>query len=233
MTPSAFLQARIDPARPAQAVDGLLAAGLGESVETLRRWSVGRRLDALVALRQCTSGDVEPVALRCASCQGAFEVDIDLAACRAPVPEDEAACAAQALVVYEVEGATRRARLPTGEDQARWQRERPALRLVADSLMADGQPCGDEAQVEALGRALSARDPLRELPVQAVCPECGHLAEHRVDLESHLVAAFAVAQRELLGQVAALAEAYHWSEAEIAAMPPWRRLFYLQRLEAR
>ncbi len=228
-----ILDARIDPDHPAEAVDRLLAAGLGQGLEAVRRWSVGRRLDALVALRQSQRGDLEPVALACASCHGGFEVDIDLAACRAPGCEDEAAVAPGPEVAFEVDGATRRARLPTGEDQARWQRERTPLRLVADSLMADGSDCGGEAVVQALDQALGVRDPLRALPVQAVCPECGHLAEHRVDLEVHLVTAFAVAQRELLAQVAALAEAYHWSEAEIAAMPPWRRQFYLQRLEAR
>jgi len=206
-------------------------------------------LDALVALRQFQQGDVERVPLHCTGCGAGFEVDIDLAACRAPVMKDAATSEAMNKAVaegasggpfeapfevaYEVNGATRRARLPTGEDQARWQRERAPLRLVADSLMADGSDCGGEAVVQALDQALGVRDPLRALPVQAVCPECGHLAEHRVDLEAHLVTAFAVAQRELLGQVAALAEAYHWSEAEIAAMPPWRRQFYLQRLEAR
>lgn len=228
-----ILDARIDPTRPAEAVDQLLATGLGEGVGIVRRWSVGRRLDALVALRQAQRGDVEPVALRCAACQDSFEVDIDLSACRAPVREDEAARPPGDEVAFEVEGATRRARLPTGEDQFRWQRERTPLHRVADSLMADGLSCGGEVVVQALDRALSARDPLRELPVQAVCPECGRLGEHRVDLEAHLVEAFAATQRELLAQVATLAEAYHWSEAEIASMPPWRRLFYLQRLEAR
>ena len=232
-----ILDTPLDLGRPAEAVDRLLAAGLGKGVEAVRRWSVGRRLDALVALRQSQSGDLEPVTMQRTACQAAFEVDIDLAACRAPAFEDEAACeeaAEEALeVAFEVEGSTRRARLPTGDDQARWQRERAPLRLVADSLMADGRPCGGEAAVQALDRALCARDPLRELPVQAVCPECGDLSEHRVDLEAHLVTAFAVAQRTLLAQIATLAEAYHWSEAEIAAMPPWRRQFYLQRLEAR
>lgn len=234
MIASALLRAHIDPDRPAEAVDRLLADGLGQGVDTVRRWSVGRRLDALVALRQAACGDVETVGLRCVSCQAAFEVDIDLAACRAPATDDDAAAgAADPGVVFEVEGATRHARLPTGEDHARWQREQAPLHVVADSLMEDERPCGDAAALQALGQALSMRDPLRELPVQAVCPECGGLSEHRVDLESHLVAACAMAQRELLAQVAALAEAYHWSEAEIAAMPPWRRSFYLQRLEAR
>lgn len=223
MIPAVFLHAPLDPDRPAETVDRLLAAGTGEGADTVRRWSVGRRLDALVTLRQSQRGDVEPVGLRCPQCRAAFEVDIDLAACRSPVLEDE--------VVIAVGGTTRRARLPTGEDQALWQRDHAPLRLVADSLMADGMPAGDDEAQQALGRALSARDPLRELPVQAVCPECGHLGEHQVDLEAHLVTAFALSQRELLAQIAVLAEAYHWSEAEIAAMPPWRRRFYQQRLE--
>lgn len=227
--PAALLQAPLDPDHPAEAVDQLLAAGLGKEAAAVRRWSVGRRLDALVALRQSQQGDVERVALNCAGCRAGFAVDIDLAVCRAPQMADQAPFA----VSYEVNGATRRARLPTGEDQARWQRERAPLRLVADSLMADGRPCGDDDSLQALGQALAARDPLRELPVQAVCPECGQLADHHVDLEAHLVTAFAGAQRELLSQIAALAEAYHWSEAEIACMPAWRRQFYLQRLEAR
>ena len=44
-----------------------------------------------------TRQPVEPVALACASCHGGFEVDIDLAACRAPGCEDEAAVAAGEL----------------------------------------------------------------------------------------------------------------------------------------
>lgn len=229
-----MLQALIDPSRPAEAVDTILASGLGEGLDTVRSWSVGRRLDALVALRQSQGHAVECVALRCAPCQAPFEVEIDLQACRSPVVEDE--------VVFEVAGQSRRARLPRGGEQALWQRERTPLRLVASSLLSDGRPVGhagdgnvgdEHATLEALGRALAQRDPLRELPVQAVCPDCGHLAEHRIDLEVHLVGALAQAQRTLLADIATLAQAYHWSEAEIAGMPAWRRAYYLQQMEAR
>ena len=213
----------IDAVRSAEAVDQLLCACLGESCDTVQRWDVARRLDALIAIRQADGRDTESVALRCASCQAPFEIEIDLAACRLPLSD--------AAVAFESAGRTLKARLPTGAEQGRWQRERTPLRLVAASLLQSPEE-PDEETLAALNDALATRDPLRELPLEPTCPECGVTGDDKLDLEAHLVDCFAQQQSAWLGEIATLAQAYHWSEAEIAAMPAWRRAFYLQQLDA-
>ena len=214
----------IDAARPAEAVDYLLNACLGESREAVRNWSVARRLDALVAIRQADGRASETVAVRCAACGAPFEIELDLGQCRLPVSD--------AVLAFEAGGRWLQARLPTGAEQSHWQRERTPLRLVAASLLDPALEPDDET-LAALNRALAARDPLRELALQPACPECGAVSEQTVDLEAHLLHCFAQQQRAWLGEIATLAEAYHWSEDSIATMPAWRRAFYLQRLEAR
>lgn len=226
-TDVADLAERIDPASPAEAVDHVLSACLGLRPETVRDWSVGRRLDALVAVRQAEGRPAETLPLRCPACEQPFEIEIDLQACREPVSEE--------AVSVELGTQRLRLRLPTGADQARWQRERTPLYLVAGSLlesMPEPAPAPD-ALVDALDRALAGRDPLRELALPAACPECGAASEHPIDLEAHLLACFARQQRTLLAEIAELAAVYHWAEADIAALPAWRREFYLQKARAR
>lgn len=226
-TEPADLADPIDARCPAEAVDHVLSVCLGLRPETVRGWSLGRRLDALVAVRQAEGRGVEALPLRCPDCQQPFEIEIDLQACRAPVSED--------AVPVELGAQRLRSRLPTGADQARWQRERTPLHLVAGSLLdaAPEPPPEPQALVDAVDRALAGRDPLRDLAVPAACPECGAASEHRIDLEAHLLACFARQQRAWLCDIAELAAAFHWGEAEIAALPAWRRQFYLQQARAR
>lgn len=221
---TADLACAIDASRPAEAVDTLLNACLGEPPDTVRNWSVARRLDALVAIRQVDGRATETVALDCAGCGARFEIELDLQRCRLPVSD--------AVLAFQAGGRWLRARLPTGAEQSHWQRERTPLRLVAASLLDPALEPDDET-LAALNRALAERDPLRELALQPACPECGAVNEQTIDLEAHLVSCFAGQQRAWLCEIAALAERYHWSEHAIAAMPAWRRAFYLQRLEAR
>lgn len=226
-TDAADLAQPIDTRSPAEAVDHVLAACLALDPQAVRGWSLPRRLDALVAVRLADGHAAETLPLHCPACGQAFEVEIDLQACRAPVCEE--------AVTLEVGMQRLRSRLPTGADQAQWQREHTPLHLVAGSLLerAPEPAPAPDVLVEALDRALAARDPLRELAVPADCPECGAAGEHRIDLETHLVAGFARRQRAWLSEIAELAAAYHWAEAEIAGLPAWRREFYLQKVRAR
>ncbi|MEP7300217.1 MAG: hypothetical protein ABI699_01715 [Caldimonas sp.] len=226
----ADLAQRVDTARPVASTDFLLVACLSDRAgrppegDAVPRWTLARRLDALIAIRQAGGAATERVGLRCAEpgCGEGFEVEIDLVACRRP--------GEGSAIEFEADGETVRARLPTGADQARWQAERTPLHLVAASLLET--PTASDAVVAALDAALAAADPARELQLDLACPACA--AEHRyaVDLEAQLLGAFAAEQGRWLGQIARLAQAFHWAEAEIAQMPDWRRDFYLARLEA-
>jgi len=129
---------------------------------------------------------------------------------------------------FEVEGQRFEARCPTGEDHARWLSERPSQHAAAASLL-DENTGPDDAIVAALNEALASQDPARELPVSTQCPACEAAIETVIALETRLLQAFAAEQRSWLREIAAVAQSYPWSEAEIAAMPAWRRRFYLAR----
>jgi hypothetical protein len=228
-TQPADLEAPIDAAAPPGSVDLLLRACLRDSrgrapdTAELAAWSVGRRLDGLVAIRLAEGRPLERIGLACGheGCGACFEAELDLAACRRAQDETPLGIAAA--------GGTLRARLPTGADHTRWLSERTSLRSAAACLLEGAEP--DEATIEALDRALAERDPLRELALDLACPECGARHQHVLNLEAHLLRAFARAQERWLAEIGTLARAFHWREADIAAMPAWRRAFYLERLE--
>ena len=220
----------IDPATPALATDSLLCAclrdadGRAPSSNDVREWTVARRLDGLVAMRQAGGVESEHIAVTCTNtdCGARFEAELGLAACRQPTFDD--------TVEFESHGKSLRARIPTGNDQARWQRELVSLPAAAADLLeaVDATHEPDDTTITALNAALAHVDPLRELPLDLTCPECGATSRHVLDLESHLLQVIAHAQREWFREIATLASAFHWTETEIAAMPDWRRAFYLE-----
>lgn len=229
-TDAADLASPIDAARPVASVDALLTSCLRDAeggppdAGAVRRWTVANRLDALIAIRQAGGATTENVSLRCGEreCGERFEAEIELAACRG---------SPTTAIEFEVAGEALRARVPTGVDQAHWQEERTPLHLVVASLLESTTPV-DEALVAALDGALAEVDPARELQLDLACPACGATHRHVVELETQLLATFAREQAAWLRQIARLARAFHWAEAEIARMPAWRRDFYLARLGA-
>jgi hypothetical protein len=229
-TDAADLDAPIEASNPVASIDALLQAclrdaqGRAPGCEAVRRWTVARRLDALIAIREAGRGAIERIAFRCEvpSCRQAYEAEIDLSACRADAGASETEA--------DVGGKSLPVRLPTGADHARWQDERTPLRLVAANLLGADGPVGDDV-VAAVDAALAEADPMRELTLELACPACGAVGRHCVDLEAHLLAGFARQQVRWLSEIAWLARAFHWPEAEIARLPAWRRDFYLARVE--
>ena len=219
---TADLAVCIDSQRPVDAIDALLSRCLlaeGDSQQA-RSWTVARRLDALITIRLAGGVAMESIPLRCPQCNEDFEISLDLAASRSRgTPE---------RIGFEVDGEHFEARCPTGLDHARWLAERPSERVVAASLL-DTEAEPNETIVAALNAALANQDPARELPVSTQCPSCEAAIETVIALETRLLQAFAAEQRSWLREIAAVARSYPWSEAEIAAMPAWRRRFYLAR----
>jgi hypothetical protein len=85
----------------------------------------------------------------------------------------------------------------------------------------------DEALWAEADAALEAVAPGVINQVQAECPECG--ASNSVDLDPYRV--LARRSDDLLRQVHRIATHYHWSEAEILAMPRMRRQRYLDLID--
>jgi hypothetical protein len=101
---------------------------------------------------------------------------------------------------------------------------RRCLLEPAADLPADGW---SEADLAACDAALEATSPEVSLEVLASCPACG--AESRVAVDPYLCLSHAAG--EIFEQVHALASAYHWSQAEILALPRSRRVLYLRLID--
>jgi hypothetical protein len=84
-----------------------------------------------------------------------------------------------------------------------------------------------EGWVESAGQALQALDPLVDFSLDTTCPHCGLENHFELDLEVLCLRRLHRAQWVLLETVHTLAKHYHWSEAQIFAVPAWRRAYYL------
>lgn len=145
----------------------------------------------------------------------------------------------EGVVGVEVAGRTLTLRRPTGADQLAWSRQSfsnlvEARRAVASSLLVDpgesDTPLGAEV-LDAMESSLAEHDPLVQFTVSSECPYCGASAEYDVDLTALAMAWLRHAQVAMLETVHSLATAYHWSEAEVFALAPWRRAHYLALVE--
>lgn len=76
--------------------------------------------------------------------------------------------------------------------------------------------------------ALAAADPLADVRLAVTCSECGHRWDTAFDIASFLWTEICAAAERLLGDVHVLAAAYGWSEAEVLAVGPRRRQYYLE-----
>lgn len=199
--------------------------------ETLCALTVGDRETLLLNIRRLTFGNALDAQLTCPECHQ----DLDLSL---RVTE-------LLMLPYEnpeqwhddQEGLTPvRFRLPNGGDLeeaaplAGVDSER-AAQLILRRCIGGAQA---ELNAETVGR-LSAQmaelDPQAELVLRPVCPDCGAQLSALLDVTSFLLSEIDRHARTLLQQVHQLAFRYHWSEAEILAMPVRRRQTYLELIQ--
>lgn len=211
--------------------DGLPALlGEADAEATAAGWTVDARLQGLLAIAHAT-GAAPPWRAPCPACGAALELPLDPAAFVAPPREAPVAWTAP-------DGMPVTIRLPRGDDLAAWRAAGGDPCALATRLVesVDGAPPPPgwrlpAAWLEAAAAALAEADPLTVLQLVVACPECGGASPIELDLEGWLLGQLAAEQRRLLDAVHRLASAYHWSEAAICALPPWRRRAYLDRLD--
>lgn len=212
-------------------------SGAPYSEEVVWAWSLLRRTRGLTAVAAATRGKRASVVARCsaASCGSPLELDVDLALFL-DVPEP------QRIRCVPEEGAELELRLPTGNDQRDWLRDNTAgggiEAVMAQRLVTavNGNPVAAEWEIPAswvdpVGEALAEQDPLMTPAAEARCPHCGRPVEIELDLEGLLLSTLAQEQESLLQQVDSLARVYHWSEADVLALPARRRRYYLERVQ--
>ncbi len=106
------------------------------------------------------------------------------------------------------------------------------LRRCITEARSDGGTIGfEQLSTQDLSCAeeyLASADPMAELLVGIDCPTCSHRWHTIFDIVSFFWTEISTAARRLLQQVHLLARAYGWHEADILAMSPVRRSYYLE-----
>lgn len=194
--------------------------------------SVGERIAAILRLLVISTG-VEALALqaRCRrpGCGELYEFEL-------PLEPLLAQPRAGGAVRVHLDGERMISlRPPCGRDLRAWRQWRGVpvgelrARMLA-SLLIDGHAAADDEPT--IAEALAAVDPLPGFAVDCPCPACATASEVRVDLEALALGQLARMQRALLREVHVFAGRYGWSEAQVFAVPPARRMRYLAMIEA-
>jgi hypothetical protein len=209
-------------------VSALLASCATSSSHSVEHWQKQtlscRTLALLQLVAQTRRNRVCTITLTCQQpeCrEPAFEASVPLSALE------------QLVAQSEQQPLHTRFRQPTGEDQIQWltlPRTEMGVRAMARSLLTTRT--GDEAWLSDAEAALSELDPLTAFSVTCSCPGCEVKHAHPIDLEGWALAHLQQRQAALIRIVHRLATAYRWTEADVLALPAWRRMAYLQHIEA-
>jgi hypothetical protein len=216
----------------------LLGAALpGRPRGELAALPLAERDRLLLALRGRAAGPELGAYVECPGCGDRLELSLDpdaLHAGGAAAPEQE----------WEAEGGGvhMRFRLPDSRDLAAAARcasvddarRMLAARCVLRAHDAAGDAVDDlpEAALEALAARMDEVAPATDVSLALRCPSCGTAWEAPLDVAGFVWTELAAQARRLLREVDRLARVYHWSEAEILALPPARRRAYLELAEA-
>lgn len=112
-------------------------------------------------------------------------------------------------------------------------RDLAAVADLAGDAMTDGlvQRLGiDPNNTADVAQKIEDLAAAAELATQITCAECNSDWTETLDVAAHIWADISAATRRLLGEVADLAAAFGWSEAEILSLSPARRALYLERV---
>lgn len=194
----------------------------------------------------CVS-DLETLLLRIR--QGIFS-DILLAEIICPTPQ----CGAHNDLSFSIEAyldhhRPRQPRNVTADSQAGWFRLRQAevsfrLPTIADQIEIAKQdhaerhliercmrpPLAPIRQLRQVERAMAALAPPLSEVLEGTCPHCGALVSVFFDVQQFCLRELREQAVFIYDDVHLLAWGYHWTEAEILAMPHTRRMQYAERV---
>lgn len=187
----------------------------------------------MLRLGQRLDGDRVWLTGCCEACRSPFDFSLE----RSAVPITPAG-AGYPLASATLRGQRVTLRVPTGADQEQLAEldDRAALEtLLKRCLVAiDGRPPGTcfaadlaPEELALLEQAVEGVAPGLATRLLVACPECG--AKQTLRFDPYDFRSLSV--EALLREVHLLASAYHWSEAEILALPTERRRHYLRLID--
>ncbi|WP_156096301.1 phage baseplate protein [Amycolatopsis jejuensis] len=183
-----------------------LAVAGGAEPASVADLALGRRDEFLLALRERCFGTTYPCLVTCPACGEDLELEL--------TGDDLRASGGTATTAgYEVRPVTSRDLL-----EVRTRRE-----LLARCVVSAPSP---EGEVPAV--ALSTCDPQADVRIDLDCASCGHRWTSPFDIARYLWTELETHARRLLYDVHALATAYGWAEADVLAVSPARRRYYLE-----
>lgn len=223
-----------------QLIDAVLRCCLEESAgERPGAGTLDHRIRVLLLVVRATQGDRLPWMARCPIQDCGHEMELEIGVSQLlnmPEPPERFRWSAAPDCTLEL-------RLPTGRDQIEWrgaieadaeaEGRDIALRLATALVSSvNGQPPSSDwslpgAWLPALDIAFHEHDALASLELQVSCPWCGNESVLEPDLEALALSCLAAEQKRVLEEIHRLASTYHWTEAEVLAIPRRRRSFYL------
>ncbi|HEY1630537.1 MAG TPA: hypothetical protein VGF56_04440 [Rhizomicrobium sp.] len=215
-----------------QAERGLALLGLGSpgtQAGTLADLSIGARDGALLSLREAMFGAGIEGCADCPACGETMELNFSTHDLASSTPRSDAPIAL-AAEGYDVtlRRVTTRDLLARDSGDAR-------RGLLARCLIAAKQGETDVTAaalptpvIDAASQALAKADPQADIQLSIGCSACGHGWQAPFDIVSYLWSELESWAVRTLRDVHTLARAYGWREADILAMSPARRKFYLE-----
>ncbi len=231
VSPAALLEAWEHARRRSSLDQGNLFIGLAWpelGPADLEAMPLGRREALLLALRRRLFGPRLDGLTTCPACQTAVEFSLEL-----PDSEVMHELPVAVPITVTVGEYALAARLPSAADLRRAAaEERPPWLYGVSRAERAGQPVDPAALPAAVAAevetVLRQADPLALIEVDLTCPACGRRWLAPLDTAAYLFHELEAWAHETLWVVHRLASAYHWSEAEILSLSPWRRQYYLE-----
>jgi hypothetical protein len=212
----------------------LTTAGADCSPEHWANLPIGQRDAQLLTLRESMLGPQLDCQLTCPQCQERLELPLTVADIWAepPVADPES-------LTLTLDGYTVTFRLPNSLDLvaidclptlevaqlALLERCLVTARMSEEDCPPDRLP---DSVLRAISDRMAAADPQANVQLQLTCPHCHHAWQPSLDIVTFFWQEIDVWAQRLLQEVHQLASAYHWSEAEILALSPLRRQYYLE-----
>lgn len=213
----------------------LAAAASGLPAEEVADLPLGDCDLLLLRLREQCFGQRCDGLTQCPHCGAELDVSIGLDELQTRIPNEPERLGTASLEsgpcqAEEVAGTELQLRPLTNRDIACCGGDRDKLLarcVTGESASGEAAMPGQDV-LAAVEASLDALDPQAALALDLDCPACGATWQAPVDITEFVWAEVDRFARRLLWDVHTLARAYGWTEADVLAVSPARRRFYLE-----
>lgn len=217
-----------------QALMLLSAACSDTQPDALAKLSIGQRDARLLTLREWTFGSQLVGLVTCPSCNERLELTFSTADLRVMSEAEPMETLSLNVAGYEL-----CFRLPNSLDLAAVANHKDlvaAQQLLLERCLSTAQHNGEPISVDqlpadvvnAIVERVARADPQGDVQLALSCPQCSYQWQVSFDIVSFFWSEINAWAHRILKEVHNLASAYGWREADILALSPWRRQYYLE-----